>query len=58
MTALYAFPVYALLVFVARFTCLNGLVYCVCDNVGMGDKAVFYSIEGYWGGVTANNSSR
>jgi hypothetical protein len=54
MTTLYAFPTYISLTFVARFTCSNGLVCCVCDKVSYGDKAGFHAIERYWEGVTAN----
>jgi hypothetical protein len=55
MTALYAFSI--LFIFIARFTCSNGLVCCVRDNVGGGGKAGFYVREGYWEGVTVNHSS-
>ena len=55
MTTLYAFPTYISLTFVACFTCSNGLVCCVCDNVSGSDKAGFHAIEGYWEGVTANH---
>ena len=57
MTTLYASPIYISLTFIARFTCSNGLVCCVCDNVSGSDKAGFHAIEGYWEGVTANLSS-
>jgi hypothetical protein len=41
MTTLYASPIYISLTFIARFTCSNGLVCRVCDNVSYGDKAGF-----------------
>lgn len=56
MTALYAFSAYVLLRFIARFICLNGLIYCDCDKVGLGGNAGFHAIEGHWEGVTANHS--
>ena len=56
MTTLYASSIYISLTFIARFTCSNRLVCCVCDNVSYGDKAGFHAIEGYWEGVTANLS--
>jgi hypothetical protein len=56
MTTLYVSPIYISLTFIARFTCSNGLVCCVCDKVNCSDKAGFHAIEGYWEGVTANHS--
>jgi hypothetical protein len=50
MTTLYASPIYISLTFIARFTCSNGLVCCVCDNVNFSDKAGFHAIEGVLGG--------
>ena len=49
--------IYISLTFIARFTCSNGLVCCVYDNVNYGDKAGFHAIEGYWEAVTANLNS-
>jgi hypothetical protein len=49
MTALFAFSIYALLVFFARFTCLNGLVYCVCKEV-VGGQSDFLCNGGVLGG--------
>jgi hypothetical protein len=56
MTALYAFSSYILLFFIARFVCLNGLVYCVWGQNRWGDNVDFHAIEGYLEGVTANHS--
>ena len=58
MTALYAFFTYALLFFIARFACLNGLFVVFGGKMGRGGNVGFYVMEGYWVGVAVNHSSQ